>query len=192
MDNSNVFVQNRFPSAIFIIRHGEKLEWKHGKKPSKKDKVWINTSVIVHQSVSPVKLSLWNYNSWSSHLQKSYIDNHELSAKGWERAFALVPYFQQREGIARCGEIAALFAQVSNHTFVQSSSRSYPKEIHHLSRFIDLSTASLSTNEIDFFNWMDDDWISLLDPIVILHVYRLIHCGARRLRLLTSSRDFPS
>ncbi|KAJ3090447.1 hypothetical protein HK102_003699 [Quaeritorhiza haematococci] len=83
-------------TAVILIRHGEKLDWTpEGKPPHALDQSSVRAS-----SYKQVK--------------SSYVDNGLLSAKGWERSHALVPYFSFRtemRGIFDRYPLAAIIAQ---------------------------------------------------------------------------------
>ncbi|KAI9205666.1 uncharacterized protein BJ171DRAFT_422919 [Polychytrium aggregatum] len=64
-------------TVVILVRHAEKLVWEQGLCPEDH------------------KLA-----------KAAYVDDHQLSSKGWERAHALVPYFQHR---GEMGEILQSF-----------------------------------------------------------------------------------
>jgi hypothetical protein len=73
--------QEPLGQTIILIRHAEKLSWKHGEEPIGK---------------------------------AEYVDNHELSIKGFERANAYASYFLNRKEIANLLKqhpLTGIFAQ---------------------------------------------------------------------------------
>ncbi|KAI9341022.1 hypothetical protein DFJ73DRAFT_627845 [Zopfochytrium polystomum] len=75
---------DRTRPVVILLRHAEKLDWHHGLAPENEKRA-----------------------------KASYVDNHQLSAKGVERAYALVPYFLQRPEFVRLFQMAPIAAVIA-------------------------------------------------------------------------------
>ena len=72
--------------------------------------------IIRHGELTPQPEANVDFTGW--HLKKIQIENSQpLSSRGWQRAYALIPFFTMQPSMLKYGNIVGLYAPYPNQNY---------------------------------------------------------------------------